>query len=139
EVTPRRSLVSTVSDGDQPATVLVELDPPRPVGGDELALFDLVCEHVAQALQRARLFDEQAAVATAMQRSILGPTRAPPGVAVRYAPAVRPVEVGGDWYDLIELGDGAFGVIVGDCVGKGLEAATVMGQLRSAARAVFLS
>lgn len=134
----RHALVSTVSDGEERATVWLQLDPPRPVGDDELALFHLVCEHVSQALHRARLFDEQAEVATAMQRSILGPTRTPAGVAVRYVPAVQPLEVGGDWYDLIEVDDDTFGIIVGDCVGKGLEAATVMGQLRSAARALFL-
>jgi PAS domain S-box-containing protein len=138
-LTPRHALVTTVSDGEQPATVWIELDPPRPVEADELALFRLVCQYLAQALHRARLYDEQVEVATAMQRSILGPTLTPPGVAVRYVPAVRPLEVGGDWYDVIELADDAFGIIVGDCVGKGLEAATVMGQLRSAARALFLT
>lgn len=51
---------------------------------------------------------------------------------VRYLPAVQSLNVCGDWYDLIDLGHGRFGVGVGDVVGQGLEAAAVMGQLRSA-------
>jgi serine phosphatase RsbU (regulator of sigma subunit) len=44
--------------------------------------------------------------------------------------------VGGDWFDLIPLGAGRVGVLIGDVMGRGLEAATVMGQLRSAANAL---
>ena len=69
---------------------------------------------------------------------MLGPARLPPGFAVRYEPATPPLEVGGDWYDIAELPDGQIGIIVGDCVGRGLAAATVMGQLRSACRALLL-
>jgi anti-sigma regulatory factor (Ser/Thr protein kinase) len=57
---------------------------------------------------------------------------------VRYQPATRPLQVGGDWYDVVDLDDGRIGLVVGDCVGHGLAAATVMGQLRSAFRALLL-
>ncbi|MEE6264699.1 PP2C family protein-serine/threonine phosphatase [Streptomyces noursei] len=53
-------------------------------------------------------------------------------VAVRYLPAVGSLNVCGDWYDAVDLADGRFTVAVGDVVGHGLEAATVMGMLRSA-------
>ncbi|MFI6494958.1 PP2C family protein-serine/threonine phosphatase [Streptomyces sp. NPDC050564] len=53
-------------------------------------------------------------------------------VAVRYLPAVGSLNVCGDWYDAVDLPDGRFWVAVGDVVGHGLEAATVMGRLRSA-------
>lgn len=53
-------------------------------------------------------------------------------VAVRYLPAVGSLNVCGDWYDAVDLADGRFTVAVGDVVGHGLEAATVMGVLRSA-------
>ncbi len=53
-------------------------------------------------------------------------------IAVRYVPAVGSLNVCGDWYDVVDLPDGAFAVAVGDVVGHGLEAATVMGMLRSA-------
>jgi anti-sigma regulatory factor (Ser/Thr protein kinase) len=73
-----------------------------------------------------------------LQRAILGPSRLPAGFAVRYEPATRPLEIGGDWYDIVELPDGRIGIMVGDCVGHDLGAATVMGQLRSACRALLL-
>ena len=56
-------------------------------------------------------------------------------VAVRYLPGSRETEVGGDWYDLIPLPDGRVGVVIGDVVGRGIEAAVTMSQLRTALRA----
>ncbi|MEV5973977.1 SpoIIE family protein phosphatase [Streptomyces sp. NPDC051921] len=53
-------------------------------------------------------------------------------VAVRYLPAIGSLNVCGDWYDTVDLPEGRFTVAVGDVVGHGLEAATVMGMLRSA-------
>jgi anti-sigma regulatory factor (Ser/Thr protein kinase) len=67
-----------------------------------------------------------------------GPSVMPAGFAVRYEPATPPPDVGGDWYDIVELADGRIGVVVGDCIGRGLAAASVMGQLRSACRALLL-
>ena len=98
----------------------------------------MLCGYLGQALHRAHQTDQQRETALALQRAILGPSRLPPGFAARYEPASRPLEVGGDWYDLVELPDGRIGIVVGDCVGHGLEAATVMGQLRSACRALLL-
>ena len=74
-----------------------------------------------------------------LQRSMLAPTKLPAGFAVRYEPAVSPLEIGGDWYDVLPVGDDRIGIIVGDCVGRGLSAAAVMGQLRSSARALLLT
>ncbi|MGA5436601.1 PP2C family protein-serine/threonine phosphatase [Streptomyces cellulosae] len=54
------------------------------------------------------------------------------GIAVRYMPATRSLNVCGDWYDVVDLDDDSFTVAVGDVVGHGLEAAAVMGMLRSA-------
>jgi PAS domain S-box-containing protein len=120
--------------------IWLELAAPRVLSTDDRALFSVLCDYVGTALERARLFDEQQMVATTLQRSILGPVdqQLPRGVAVRYRPAVRPLEVGGDWYDAIELADGRIGLVVGDCVGRGLKAAAVMGQLRSVTRALLL-
>jgi serine phosphatase RsbU (regulator of sigma subunit) len=58
-------------------------------------------------------------------------------VAVRYLPATGSLNVCGDWYDLADLPDGRFAVSVGDVVGHGLEAAAVMGMLRSALSAAI--
>ncbi|GAA2528571.1 MULTISPECIES: PP2C family protein-serine/threonine phosphatase [Streptomyces] len=74
-------------------------------------------------------------VALALQEAML-PARRQVGhhrAAVRYRPAVGALNVCGDWYDLVDLvGGHRIGVSVGDVVGHGLEAAGVMGQLRSA-------
>jgi hypothetical protein len=77
-------------------------------------------------------------VAVTLQRAVLGPTALPDGFAVHYEPATGTLEVGGDWYDVVDLPDGQHGVVVGDVVGRGLNAAAVMGQLRSAGRALLL-
>ncbi|WP_431995694.1 PP2C family protein-serine/threonine phosphatase [Streptomyces griseoflavus] len=53
-------------------------------------------------------------------------------IAVRYMPATRSLNICGDWYDVVDLSDDRFTVAVGDVVGHGLEAAAVMGMLRSA-------
>ena len=57
-------------------------------------------------------------------------------MAALYAPAGEDLEVGGDWYDTFALPDGRIAVVVGDVVGRGLVAASAMGQLRSAVRAL---
>jgi serine phosphatase RsbU (regulator of sigma subunit) len=84
---------------------------------------------------RAQFFTD---VAVTLQRAVLEPTVLPRDFAVHYEPATGTLEVGGDWYDVVDLPDGGFGVVVGDVVGRGLAAAAVMGQLRSAGRALLL-
>ncbi|MFD8717230.1 PP2C family protein-serine/threonine phosphatase [Streptomyces sp. NPDC059629] len=88
-----------------------------------------VNERLRQAHARER------EVAVALQEAMLPAPRQPAHhlAAVRYRPAVGALNVCGDWYDLVDLVDGdRIGVSVGDVVGHGLEAACVMGQLRSA-------
>jgi anti-sigma regulatory factor (Ser/Thr protein kinase) len=59
-------------------------------------------------------------------------------MAARYLPAADESAVGGDWYDVIELGNQRVGLVIGDVAGHGMAAATFMGQLRSAIRAYAL-
>jgi serine phosphatase RsbU (regulator of sigma subunit) len=56
-------------------------------------------------------------------------------VAVRYVPGVTGLEVGGDFYDVLPLPDGTVALVIGDVMGRGLQAAAIMGQLRAAIRA----
>ncbi|MEU5404342.1 SpoIIE family protein phosphatase [Streptomyces sp. NPDC005963] len=121
-----------------PLVLWVDLGDHRPFTGEDQLLLSLLAGHLAQGLHRAHQIDQQRETALALQRAILGPSRLPEGFAVRYEPATRPLEVGGDWYDTVSLPDGRIGIIVGDCVGRGLAAAAVMGQLRSACRALLL-
>ncbi|GCB94993.1 magnesium or manganese-dependent protein phosphatase [Streptomyces noursei] len=93
---------------------------------------------VAQSLQRATLFDQEREFATGLQAAML-PRRLPPiaggEVTVRYHPASVGRDVGGDWYDVIQLPQGRTGLVVGDVQGHDTHAAAVMGQLRIALRA----
>lgn len=84
------------------------------------------------------LYEQQRHIALTLQRSLMGTPPALPGLATasRYRPATQGAGVGGDWFDLIPLGAGRVGVLIGDVMGRGLEAAAVMGQLRSAAHAL---
>ncbi|MFD0318502.1 ATP-binding SpoIIE family protein phosphatase [Streptomyces flavalbus] len=84
------------------------------------------------------LYEQQRHIALTLQRSLMGTPPAIPGLATasRYQPATQGAGVGGDWFDLIPLGAGRVGVLMGDVMGRGLEAAAVMGQLRSAAHAL---
>ncbi|MEV7969533.1 SpoIIE family protein phosphatase [Sphaerisporangium sp. NPDC088356] len=116
----------------------IDLGQNRPFTTEDQTLLALLTGHLGQALHRAHQLDQQREAAVALQRAILGPSRLPTGFAVRYEPATRPLEVGGDWYDIVPLSGDRVGIVVGDCVGRGLEAAAVMGQLRSACRALLL-
>ncbi|MYR55334.1 SpoIIE family protein phosphatase, partial [Streptomyces sp. SID625] len=128
----------TVSHPEGTMVLWIDLGGQRPFTDEDQLLLSLLAGQLAQGLSRAHQIDQQRETAIALQRSILGPSNLPEGFAVRYEPATRPLEVGGDWYDTVRLPDGRIGIVVGDCVGRGLEAATVMGQLRSACRALLL-
>ncbi|MEU4428486.1 SpoIIE family protein phosphatase [Actinoplanes sp. NPDC024001] len=116
----------------------IDLDDHRPFTTEDQTLLALLAGHISQGLHRIHQIDQQRETALALQRAILGPAHLPAGFAARYEPASRPLRVGGDWYDIIPLDDGRIGIVVGDCVGHGLRSATVMGQLRSACRALLL-
>jgi len=119
--------------------VWLDLPVEPPLNSSDRNLLRALCGQLGLALSRARSFEQQRTVAVTLQRSILGPPTTPGGgFAARYEPARSPLEVGGDWYDIVDLPYGGTGLVVGDCVGSGLEAATVMGQLRSACRALLL-
>lgn len=97
-----------------------------------------VSERKAAEARLAELYEEQRHVALTLQRSLMGSPAPVPGVdtASRYFPARQGAGVGGDWFDRIALGGGRIGVLMGDVMGRGLEAAAVMGQLRSASHAL---
>ena len=118
--------------------VHIELVERRPFTDEDKTLLTVLGGRLGQGLQRVHQLDQQRETALALQNAILGPDQLPSGFAVRYQPATRPLQVGGDWYDIVDLDDGRIALIVGDCVGHGLAAATIMGQLRSACRALLL-
>ena len=97
-----------------------------------------VSERKQAEAELQRLYQAQRHVALTLQRSLMGRPGEIPGMATasRYTAATLGAGVGGDWFDLIALGAGRIGILIGDVMGRGLEAAAVMGQLRSAAHAL---
>jgi PAS domain S-box-containing protein len=120
-------------------TLWLEFAEPRRVSAQDRQLVTALVGHLGLAMQHVRQFELARDTSLTLQRSMLAPTELPPGFAVRYEPAVSPLEIGGDWYDVLPVGDDHIGIIVGDCVGRGLSAAAVMGQLRSSGRALLLT
>ena len=116
----------------------VQLPSERPISdADREWLLTLVSQG-EQALDRAGRYETERGIAETMQRSVLPerlPTVSGVTLAARYLPGTVGVDVGGDWYDIIQLEDGSIGLVVGDVVGKGVQAAAMMGQLRNALRA----
>jgi len=108
---------------------------PRRLTGAEQALLIALSGLIAQALERARLFDAEHARAQALQRALL-PQELPalPAVtaAARYLPAGDGMDVGGDWYDVIPLSADRVALVIGDVMGHGLPEAVIMGRLRTA-------
>jgi GAF domain-containing protein len=124
----------TVSGGTFGCLVL-GYDKPRPFTPDERAELTSLAGMIAQAIERARLYDANARVARGLQDGLL-PRQLPPvpglEVAARYRPASHALEVGGDFYDLIDFGARGAAAVIGDVQGHSVQAAALMGQVRIA-------
>lgn len=107
---------------------------------DRLLALELAAR-AAVALDNSLLFQRESQIARRLQSSLL-PTRLPEvaglELAARYAPATEDLEVGGDFYDCIELADGRVLLVVGDVRGKGIEAAAATGLARHTIRSAAL-
>ncbi|MFC5910427.1 SpoIIE family protein phosphatase [Streptacidiphilus monticola] len=117
---------------------ILSYDHPHEFGADERAVLTSLAGLIAQALDRARLYDAKHELAYSLQRSLLPRSLlAPDGleVAARYLPAVRGLDVGGDFYDLIRLDDRSVAAVIGDVQGHDASSAALMGQVRTAVRA----
>jgi PAS domain S-box-containing protein len=129
----------TVLSGARDVVLCLEHRVPRVVSTEDRRLINALVGHLSLAMQHVRQFESARETSLTLQRSLLAPTHLPAGFAVRYEPAVMPLEVGGDFYDVLPVGDDRIGIVVGDCVGRGLSAAAVMGQLRASTRALLLT
>lgn len=121
------------------APSLVVIYGTRPFARGDRELLAEVAQRAALALENARLYEHEHRVADALQRSMLThrlPADDRFSIAAHYQPAVELMSVGGDWYDAFEPEEGHLALVVGDVVGRGIEAASAMGQLRSAVRAL---
>ena len=143
DVVARRGVVDQAAAESLPLGAAGQLwlgfDEPRAWERDERDFLSACAAQTGLALERARLHQRTADVAVVLQRSLLAgdpPVDPRFEVATVYHPAVEDLEVGGDWHDAFRLPAGTIGIAVGDVVGRGLLAATAMGQLRSAVRAL---
>ncbi|MFE6054484.1 SpoIIE family protein phosphatase [Kitasatospora sp. NPDC056446] len=126
-----------IASGRPVGSCILGFDRPRPFTVEERGLLTALGGFIAQALERARLYDAEFALARGLQQALL-PHRLPevPGIriAARYLPGTQGMEIGGDWYDAIVTG-GDVTLVIGDVEGHSVAAAAAMGQLRSAVRA----
>jgi serine phosphatase RsbU (regulator of sigma subunit)/anti-sigma regulatory factor (Ser/Thr protein kinase) len=105
---------------------------------EDAVVMGLGAERASIAIDHARSYERERGLVETLQRSLL-PERLPQVerllMAARYRPSGDAAQVGGDWYDAIMLPDGRVGLAIGDVVGHGVRAATIMGELRNALRA----
>ncbi len=131
------SSVPLAARGRALGTLTVGFPPSRAPDSQTVALLEDLARRAALALANARLYQERAAIARALQLSLLPPELpATPGldVAVVYEAAGEGNDVGGDFYDLFAVADGRWSFAIGDVCGKGAEAAAVTGLARHALR-----
>jgi serine/threonine-protein kinase RsbW len=111
----------------------------RSFSPDDVSFAERLAQQVAAVVYNARQYDATLRTAHILQQSLL-PRSLPdvPGLQVetRYLPGTRGLEVGGDFYDLVVLPSRRAGFMIGDVAGHDQDAAAMMGQLRSAARAL---
>ncbi|MFI7235735.1 SpoIIE family protein phosphatase [Streptomyces cyaneofuscatus] len=112
--------------------------PANTFDNGEVALADELAARAAVCIDNARRFTRERSASLALQRQLL-PHHVPPQSAVeiayRYLPSDDVTGVGGDWFDVIPLSGTRVGLVVGDVVGHGLQAAATMGRLRTSVRA----
>jgi serine phosphatase RsbU (regulator of sigma subunit) len=130
------------SDDLARGVLVASLNPQVPVNDGFRLFLDVVSTTLGSALDNAVRRDqelgEHRTINETLQAAMITPITDTGTIAARYVPAADSLSVGGDWYDLVDLDDHRRALIVGDCVGHGLQAATAMGQLRSASRAMLL-
>ncbi|MFD7319670.1 SpoIIE family protein phosphatase [Streptomyces sp. NPDC059875] len=114
----------------------------RPIGpftSDDVTLAGELAARAALSIDNARLYHREHDTALTLQRSMLPQHITPPAgleVAHRYLPASDVNEVGGDWYDVLNLPGGRAALLIGDVMGHGTPAAAVMGRLSASVRAL---
>jgi serine phosphatase RsbU (regulator of sigma subunit) len=134
--------VPLVIEGASVGRLRLALPEGRAFTTTERSLLHDAADRAALAIRRAQLHEEEHRIAVELQRGLI--PKSLPAVrgiqlAASYEVAGLGVQVGGDWYDAFELPDGRLGIVVGDVTGRGIRAASAMGQLRTLTRAFALA
>ncbi|MEU1542375.1 SpoIIE family protein phosphatase [Actinacidiphila glaucinigra] len=126
-----------IASGRPVGLCVLAFDRPHHFSGNQRTVLTALAGLIAQALERARLYDTSKELAEALQAAML-PDSLPdlPGldVAARYLPSVRGMDIGGDFYDLVRVDDTTAAAVIGDVQGHHVRAAALMGRIRPAIR-----
>ncbi|QAY69325.1 ATP-binding SpoIIE family protein phosphatase [Xylanimonas protaetiae] len=103
---------------------------------DVRTVVEVIARRAGTAIDNARLYAREHRLAEALQRAMLPEQADVTGLDVwtYYAPNAEHAQVGGDWYDVLDIDGSTVGLVIGDVVGHDVEAAAAMGQLRSVVR-----
>lgn len=132
------AFVPLIASGHTIGSLLLAYDQPHAFAPADRTILVSLAGLIAQAVDRARLYDAEHQMAQSLQAALLPHTLAGiPGleVAARYLPATSHMAIGGDFYDLIRLDDTSAAVTIGDVQGHNVQAAALMGQVRAAVHA----
>ncbi|MEA2199310.1 MAG: hypothetical protein QOJ25_3361 [Solirubrobacteraceae bacterium] len=133
--------MALVAEGSPLGSVRLAPSAQEPFAAEDRSLLAEFAERAAPSIRRAQLHDQSHRIASTLQQGLL-PAGLPriPGLELRahYDPAGDVVEVGGDWYDAFALRGERLGIVLGDVAGKGIPAASTMGQIRTVTRAFAL-
>jgi PAS domain S-box-containing protein len=123
------------------ALTLATSGSTSPFAAEDVDFANIIARRVALAFDNALLYERERRVADIFQRASL-PATLPkiPGITIdaHYVSGAKEAEIGGDWYDAFQLGDGRLGLSIGDVAGKGLQAASIMSTVRLLIRATAL-
>lgn len=135
-----RVFLPLIASGRSVGSCILGFDRPRSFSTEERTVLTALAGLIAHAMEKAQRYESESALARGLQQVLL-PRRlsAHPLLETtgRYLPGTAGMDVGGDWYDVVESGDG-LALVIGDVQGHGVQAAATMGQLRSAVRAFAL-
>ncbi|MGK5533543.1 SpoIIE family protein phosphatase, partial [Streptomyces sp. URMC 129] len=126
-----------IVSGRSTGVCVISYDTPHHFGEDERTVLTALSGLVAQALDRASLYDAATTRARELQRALLPrvlPSLPALTAAARYLPSARGADIGGDWYDVIPLSADRVALVIGDVMGHGMPEAAMMGRLRTAVR-----
>jgi serine phosphatase RsbU (regulator of sigma subunit)/PAS domain-containing protein len=131
-----------IASGRPVGSCVFAFDRPHPFPDQQRVVFTALAGLIAQALERAHLYDTSKELAQTLQAALL-PDSLPdlPGLnaAARYLPSVRGMDIGGDFYDLVRVSDTIAAAVIGDVQGHNLTAAALMGRIRPAIRSHALA
>jgi GAF domain-containing protein len=126
-------LLAPVMDRDQPIAIAVVARHRIPYSSADLRMSSAIAGQAAVAIQASQVYEHERSIAEAFQRNLLPPPdyrKSNLRIASRYQAALDEAEVGGDFYDIVEVDNNLIGIAVGDISGKGLSAATQAASIK---------